>query len=139
MAFKIVGVTDLNPALVAGARPASGRSACPACGLSGEAARRLTGNTDIDVFCAQPQQGVPQHGALQGSQLLEEIRPLDIDEANTVCVHHRDEIEDGTIAHGAQLIGDMARALFWSLLPRPVSHAVDRLFQASKEIAGAGK
>jgi putative ABC transport system permease protein len=79
-------------------------------------------------------------GALQGSQLLEaDIRnALEIDEANTVCVHHRDEIEDGTIAHGAQLIGDMARAPFWSLLVLSTGFITLLIasFQASaKEIA----
>lgn len=79
-------------------------------------------------------------GALQGSQLLEaEIRKaIEIDEANTVRVHHRDEIEDGTIAHGAQLIGDMTRAPFWSLLilSTGIITLLIASFQASaKEIA----
>ena len=50
--------------------------------------------------------------------LLEaEIRKaIEIDEANTVRVHHRDEIEDGTIAHWRATDRDMARAPFWSLI-----------------------
>jgi putative ABC transport system permease protein len=31
-------------------------------------------------------------------------------------VHHRDEIADGTISHGNDIIGTMARIPFWSLI-----------------------
>ena len=34
----------------------------------------------------------------------------------SVQVHHRDEIADGTLAHGGDIIGTMARLPFWSLL-----------------------
>ena len=53
-------------------------------------------------------------------------------------LHHRDEIEDGTIAHGNTLIGDMARAPFWSLLvlTTGIITLLIASFQASaKEIA----
>ena len=35
---------------------------------------------------------------------------------SSIQVHHRDEIADGTIAHGGDIIGMMARLPFWSLL-----------------------
>ena len=35
---------------------------------------------------------------------------------NALKVHHRDEIADGTIAHGNDILGAMARIPFWSLL-----------------------
>ena len=146
MAFKIVGVTDLNWHLVTARARLRGRN-----GMSGMTmgpvfvserdARRLTGNTDTTYFLwLNLSKEYRSMGALQGSQLLEaDIRnALDIDEANTVCVHHRDEIEDGTIAHGAQLIGDMARAPFWSLLVLSTGFITLLIasFQASaKEIA----
>jgi len=55
-----------------------------------------------------------------------------------VRVHHRDEIADGTIAHGTDLIGDMARVPFWSLivLSSGIITLLIASFQASaKEIA----
>ena len=146
VAFKIVGVTDLNWHLVTARARLRGRN-----GMSGMTmgpvfvserdARRLTGNTDTTYFLwLNLSKEYRSMGALQGSQLLEaDIRnALEIDEANTVCVHHRDEIEDGTIAHGAQLIGDMARAPFWSLLVLSTGFITLLIasFQASaKEIA----
>jgi putative ABC transport system permease protein len=146
VAFKIVGVADLNWHLVTARARLRGRN-----GMSGMTmgpvfvserdARRLTGNTDTTYFLwLNLSKEYRSMGALQGSQLLEaDIRnALEIDEANTVCVHHRDEIEDGTIAHGAQLIGDMARAPFWSLLVLSTGFITLLIasFQASaKEIA----
>ena len=38
------------------------------------------------------------------------------DTASTLQVHHRDEIADGTLAHGSDILGAMARIPFWSLL-----------------------
>ncbi len=35
---------------------------------------------------------------------------------SSIQVHHRDEIADGTLAHGGDIIGMMARLPFWSLL-----------------------
>ncbi|HZK28789.1 MAG TPA: ABC transporter permease [Clostridia bacterium] len=36
--------------------------------------------------------------------------------ANALQVHHRDEILDGTLAHGNDILGTMARIPFWSLI-----------------------
>ena len=39
-----------------------------------------------------------------------------IKSANALKVHHRDEILDGTISHGNNILGTMARIPFWSLV-----------------------
>ena len=65
-------------------------------------------------------------------------RSVDFREIGAVFIDDRDEIEDGTIAHGSQLIGDMARAPFWSLivLSTGIITLLIASFQASaKEIA----
>lgn len=122
--LKIVGVADVNWHLITSRAQLRGRNNMPG-GTMGPVfvseadARRLSGNTDTTSFLwLNISEKYRKMGALQGSQLLEaEIRKaIQIDEANTVRVHHRDEIEDGTIAHGNNLIGDMARAPFWSLI-----------------------
>jgi hypothetical protein len=82
-------------------------------------ARRLSGNRGRTSFLwLNLSEAYRAKGALAAGQLLEqEIRAaLRVGDENTVRVHHRDEIEDGTVARGAQLIGDMARAPFWSLV-----------------------
>lgn len=38
------------------------------------------------------------------------------DSASTLQVHHRDEIADGTLSHGSDILGTMARIPFWSLV-----------------------
>jgi len=144
--FKIVGVADVNWHLVTSRAQLRGRNGMPGGTMgpvfvSEEVARRLSGNADTTCFFwLNLSERYRKMGALPAGQLLEaEIRKtIEIDDANTVRVHHRDEIEDGTIAHGAQLIGDMARAPFWSLLV--LSTGIITLliasFQASaKEIA----
>jgi hypothetical protein len=105
------------------------------------ALRRLSGNSDKTFFLwANMSEEYRAKGALQASmQMEEDIRAiLQIDEANTIRVHHREEIADGTLAHGSQLIGDMARAPFWSLivLTTGMITLLIASFQASaKEIA----
>ena len=144
--LKIAGVADVNWHLITSRAQLRGRNGMPG-GTMGPVfvseadARRLSGNADTASFLwLNLSDAYRKMGALQGSQLLEaEIRKaIEIDEANTVRVHHRDEIEDGTIAHGAQLIGDMARAPFWSLivLSTGIITLLIASFQASaKEIA----
>lgn len=144
--LRIVGVVDLNWHLVTSRAMLRGRNNMPGGTMgpvfvSEETARRLSGNADTTCFLwLNLSEKYRKMGALPAGQLLEaEIRKaIEVDDANTVRVHHRDEIEDGTIAHGAQLIGDMARAPFWSLLV--LSTGIVTLliasFQASaKEIA----
>lgn len=144
--LRIVGVVDLNWHMVTSRAQLRGRDNMPG-GTMGPVfvsetdARRLSGNTNTTSFLwANLDEVYRSKGALQGSQLLEAgiRKKLQINEANTVRVHHRDEIEDGTLSHGAQLIGDMARAPFWSLivLSTGIISLLIASFQASaKEIA----
>ena len=144
--FRIVGVTDLNWHLVTSRAQLRGRNSMPGSTMgpvfvSEADARRLSGNAETTCFLwlnlSEPYRA---KGALPAGRLLEaEIRKaVSSDDANTVRVHHRDEIADGTIAHGAELIGDMARAPFWSLivLSTGLITLLIASFQASaKEIA----
>ena len=123
-AFRIVGVADLNWHLVTSRANLRGRNGMPP-GTQGPVfvseaeARRLTGNRDRTFFLwANLSAGYRGLGALPAGQRLEAgiRRALAVGADNTIRVHHRDEIADGTLAHGNQLIGDMARAPFWSLI-----------------------
>ena len=123
-ALTIVAVADLNWHLITSRAQLRGRNGMPG-GTMGPVfvseadARRLSGNPEVTSFLwLNLSPDYKKKGALPACQLLEdEIRKaLEVDEGNTVRLHHRDEIEDGTIAHGSQLIGDMARAPFWSLI-----------------------
>ena len=144
--FKIAGVIDLNWHLVTSRALLRGRDNMPG-GTMGPVfvsetdARRLSGNEETTRFLwLNLSKEYRKKGALLAGQLLEaEIRKaIHVDDANTVRVHHRDEIADGTIAHGARLIGDMARVPFWSLivLSTGIITLLVASFQASaKEIA----
>lgn len=122
--FRIAGVVDLNWHLVTSRAQMRGRDGMPPGTLgpvfvSESDARRLTGNDAVTRFLwLNLSDDYRALGALPAGRRLEaDIRAtLRIDAANTVRVHHRDEIEDGTVAHGSQLIGDMARVPFWSLI-----------------------
>lgn len=122
--LRIVGVVDVNWHLVTSRAQLRGRHGMPPGTMgpvfvSEAEARRLSGNLEKTSFLwLNLSDAYRAQGALAAGQRLEaEIRKaLQIDEANTVRVHHRDEIEDGTVARGARLIGDMARASFWSLI-----------------------
>ena len=46
------------------------------------------------------------------------------DGSSSLQVHHRDEVSDGTIAHGNQILGTMARIPFWSLVVTSTGIAV---------------
>ena len=46
------------------------------------------------------------------------------DGSSSLQVHHRDEVSDGTIAHGNQILGMMARIPFWSLVVTSTGIAV---------------
>lgn len=144
--FKIAGVVDLNWHLVTSRAQLRGQNNMPG-GTMGPVfvsetdARRLSGNEETTKFLwLNLSKEYSRKGALPAGQLLEaEIRKaIHIDDENTVRVHHRDEIADGTIAHGADLIGDMARVPFWSLvvLSTGVITLLIASFQAAaKEIA----
>jgi putative ABC transport system permease protein len=144
--FRIVGVVDLNWHLVTSRAQMRGRNGMPSGTMgpvfvSERIARRLSGNAGTTCFLwLNLSASYRAKGPLPAGQALEaEIREaLAIDDANTVRVHHRDEIADGTIAHGTQLVGDMARAPFWSLivLSTGIITLLLASFQASaKEIA----
>ncbi|MFO7936767.1 MAG: ABC transporter permease [Kiritimatiellia bacterium] len=120
----VEGIVDLNWHLVTSRAHLRGRNGMPGF-TSGPVfveesiVRKLSGNKDRTFFLwTNLSREYREMGALEGSSQLEaEIRKkLDIRTDNTVRVHHRDEIEDGTIAHASHLIGDMARAPFWSLI-----------------------
>jgi hypothetical protein len=49
---------------------------------------------------------------LLDSQIRAAVKP---DGSSAIRVHHRDEISDGTLAHGSDILGAMARIPFWSL------------------------
>ena len=46
------------------------------------------------------------------------------DSGSVIRVHHRDEISEGTIAHGNDILGTMARIPFWSLIVTSMGIAV---------------
>ena len=46
------------------------------------------------------------------AQIRAAVKP---DGSSAIQVHHRDEISDGTLAHGNDILGAMARIPFWSL------------------------
>ncbi len=122
--FEIAGIVDLNWHLVTSRAQLRGRHGMPPMTLgpvfvSEEAARAVSGNFRRTYFLwANFSENYRKLGPLTAGQRLErDLRErLEIGDDNTIRVHHRDEIEDGTIAHGNQLIGDMARAPFWSLI-----------------------
>ena len=122
--LRIVGVVDLNWHLVTSRAQMRGRGGMPQ-GTMGPVfvseadARRLSGNHDKTSFLwLNLSAAYRAKGALQAGQLLErDMRAaLRVGEENTIRAHHRDEIEEGTVARGARLIGDMARAPFWGLV-----------------------
>ncbi len=124
VAYRIVGVVDLNWHLVTSRANLRGRhnmgyGTLGPVFVNEREVRELTGNQEKTYYLwANLSDSWRALGPLPAGQKLEaEIRRvLAVDEANTVRVHHRDEIADGTIAHGNHLIGDMARAPFWSLI-----------------------
>ena len=79
--------------------------------------RSITGNEETYfVWLGMP----PELDALGGLRatvrLDSEIRAAVHDAGeNAIQVHHRDEIADGTLSHGNDILGMMARIPFWSL------------------------
>ncbi len=123
LALKIVGIVDLNWHLVTSRGLVRGLNRMPV-------------NTDGPVFVsfdtlaavdARPAFHVPMthlwldyepaflnvHGVFEAGRLVEQAIAVVLQtETNTVRLHARDEIADGTLAHGDQLIGSMARVPF---------------------------
>ena len=80
--------------------------------------REVTGNERTYFLWADLSDELRAAGGLAGSMRLDgQIRAAvgDGDGRNAIQVHHRDEIADGTLAHGNDIIGTMARVPFWSL------------------------
>ena len=90
-------------------------------------ARSLTGNRDRAYFLwldMSPE--LRAMNALKASVLLDErIRAaVGDDGSSAIRVHHRDEVSDGTLAHGNDILGAMARIPFWSLVVTSTGIAV---------------
>jgi cell division protein FtsX len=80
--------------------------------------REITGNERTYFLWADLSDELRAAGGLSGSMRLEgQIRAAIGDDGgrNAIQVHHRDEIADGTLSHGNDIIGTMARVPFWSL------------------------
>ncbi|MDX9868699.1 MAG: ABC transporter permease, partial [Kiritimatiellia bacterium] len=124
VSLAIAGVVDLNWHLVTSRAQMRGRHGMPGGTMgpvfvSEETARRWSGNTETTRFLwLNLSEAYRAMDPLAAGQRLEAgiRKTLAVGSGSTVRVHHRDEIADGTIAHSADLIGDMARAPFWSLI-----------------------
>ena len=132
--LQVAGVTDLNWHMVTsralvrtrfGGRREPPRPNGPtvqrtmgAAFVSERFVRDLTGNEDRTFFLWLDLS--PELRAMNGlkasvlldSQIRAAVRP---DGSSAIRVHHRDEISDGTLAHGSDILGAMARIPFWSL------------------------
>ena len=133
-AFEVVGVVDLNwhmvtsRALVRTRFGREGATAPPgappprtigAAFVSERAVREITGNGDTTYFLwlnlspeLRRMDGLRATVRLD-SEIRAAIRP---DGSSAIRVHHRDEIADGTLSHGNDILGTMARIPFWSLV-----------------------
>jgi len=124
LSLKIAGVVDLNWHLVTSRAHLRGRNGMPGFTtgpvfVAESVVREVSGNPNITYFLwTNLSDEYRALGALAGGSKLEsDIRQkLSISTDSTVRVHHRDEIEDGTVSHSADLLNDMARAPFWSLI-----------------------
>ncbi len=129
LSFPIAGVVDLNwhmvtsRGLVRGLNGAPGMTDGPVfCSLD------TMGVVDFRTFVADPALSAPmthlwvdydaaflkKHGVFPAGRLIEaEItRRLGNPVASTVRLHARDEVADGTLAHGNDVIGQVARVPF---------------------------
>ncbi|WFB35798.1 ABC transporter permease [Kiritimatiellota bacterium B12222] len=122
--LQIRGVVDLNWHLVTSRAHLRGRNGFRS-GTSGPVfvsenfARKITGNQEKSYYLWMNYgSDLAAMDPLEAGQVLEkEIRAsIGESQTHTVRVHHRDEIADGTISHGANIIGDMARVPFYSMI-----------------------
>lgn len=132
--LEVAGVIDLNWHMVtsrANVRTRFGGKNSPRGGQRGmprtvgmafvneRVVRDLTGNDDRSYFLwlnmSDELRGID---SLQAAvRLDEEIRvAVNDDGSSAIRVHHRDEVADGTLAHGNDILGAMARIPFWSLV-----------------------
>lgn len=87
--------------------------------MSEKIARELTGNPDrINFLWAELSEELKSIHPLQATVRLDEALrgTMNPGSESVLKVHHRDEIADGTISHGNDIIGTMARIPFWSLI-----------------------
>lgn len=87
--------------------------------ISDKTARELTGNPDrINFLWADLSNELKNIHPLQATVRLDEALrgTMNPGSGSVLKVHHRDEISDGTISHGNDIIGTMARIPFWSLI-----------------------
>ena len=95
--------------------------------VSDSLAREMTGNADrVYFFWGNLSDELRAMHPLAATVRLDaQIRAaVGDDGANSLQVHHRDEVSDGTIAHGNQILGTMARIPFWSLIVTSTGIAV---------------
>lgn len=87
--------------------------------LNEATAREMTGNLDrVNFLWAELSSELKAIHPLQATVRLDEALRETMKPGNEAVlkVHHRDEIADGTISHGYDIIGTMARIPFWSLI-----------------------
>ena len=130
--FEVAGVVDLNWHMVTsrglvrtsfgneGAKDRSfqGRTASMAF-VDEKVVRKMTGNIDRTYFLwVDMTKELRSLGGLQAAARLDsELRAaVKSDGDSAIRVHHRDEIADGTLSHGNDILGTMARIPFWSLI-----------------------
>lgn len=79
--------------------------------------RSITGNEETYFVWLGMTPELDALGGLRATVRLDsEIRAAVHDAGeNAIQVHHRDEIADGTLSHGNDILGMMARIPFWSL------------------------
>lgn len=140
--FEVAGVVDLNWHLVTSrayvrtrfggknAELKGGRGTARTVGMAfvnEKAVRDITGNEDRTYFLwLNMSEQLRERGALEASVRLDaEIRAAVADDGSSaIRVHHRDEVADGTLAHGNDILGTMARIPFWSLIVTSTGIAV---------------
>ncbi len=87
--------------------------------LNEATAREMTGNLDrVNFLWAELSSELKAIHPLQATVRLDEAlrETMKPGKEAVLKVHHRDEIADGTISHGYDIIGTMARIPFWSLI-----------------------
>lgn len=80
--------------------------------------REITGNNATYFLWVNMTDELRRIGGLQATvRLDDEINSkISLKGQSTIRVHHRDEIADGTLSHGSQILGTMAKIPFWSLV-----------------------
>lgn len=130
--LEVVGVVDLNWHMVTSrglVRTSFGNEGAKGRSIPGRTTsmafvdegvvRSMTGNKDTTYFLwVDMSEELRSLGGLQAAARLDgELRAaVKSDGVSAIRVHHRDEIADGTLARGNNILGTMARIPFWSLV-----------------------